>query len=87
MKPEDPTENSKPQTGNRKPQTPNPFLLITNKELCEALGIDRKTSFRWRAKGLLPYVQLGQLIYYRSWEIWKLLENHTYRNAPKRPRS
>ena len=40
--------------------------LLTDKEFCERLKIDRATSLRWRKKGMVGFIKLpnGDIRYY-----------------------
>lgn len=50
--------------------------LLTVKQLCEWLQITRKTSERWRAKGM-PYMKHGKLIRFQKEEVLKWLKENT----------
>jgi len=49
--------------------------IIDGKELCKKLGITIVTLIRWKAKGKVPYLQIGGLIRYNLSEVLKALEN------------
>jgi excisionase family DNA binding protein len=41
--------------------------LITEKQVIELLGVGRKTLYRWRTEGRIPFVRLpGGMIRYRQ---------------------
>lgn len=49
--------------------------LLTEKELCEFLGLGRTTLYRLRKKGL-PFVSVGRQIRYDKEEVLKWLEEN-----------
>lgn len=51
--------------------------LITDKEFCDKLKIDRSTSLRWRKKRMVGFVKLpnGDIRYYES-DLREMLEKN-----------
>ena len=47
----------------------------TDKELSKKLRVSRRSLQEYRTEGILPYIQLGGKILYRSSDIEKLLES------------
>lgn len=48
--------------------------LIDGYELCKRLGITIQTLIRWKAKGKLPYLQIGASIRYDYFKVLEALE-------------
>lgn len=51
--------------------------LLTDKEFCDKLRIDRSTSLRWRQKGMVGYIKLpnGDIRYYER-DLREMLEKN-----------
>jgi excisionase family DNA binding protein len=47
--------------------------LVSEKELCEFLNISGPTAIRWRQKGKIPYLQVGNSIRYDLSKVTKAL--------------
>ena len=52
-----------------------PQKLITEKELCQYLGISLPTAIRYRQKRKIPFVKIGSSIRYNVEEVLKALTN------------
>ena len=50
------------------------FDLINSRELLEKLGISPPTLFRWREKGKIPYLRVGESIKYNLADVIKAIE-------------
>ena len=48
--------------------------LINSKELSQKLGISAPTLFRWRKKGKIPYLRVGESIKYNLADVIKAIE-------------
>jgi excisionase family DNA binding protein len=48
--------------------------LINSRELSQKLGISAPTLFRWRKKGKIPYLRLGESIKYNLADVIKAIE-------------
>jgi excisionase family DNA binding protein len=48
---------------------------LTIEETCSLLKISKRTFFDWKAKGILPFAQVGSKIYIKRSDIDKLLES------------
>lgn len=46
------------------PASPNVSQLITEKELCQHLGISLPTAHRYRKRGDIPFIEIGNSIRY-----------------------
>lgn len=64
---------------NRKPVL-NGEHFLTDKELSEKLKVSRRTLQEYRDQGIIPYIELGGKMLYRSSDLEKLL-NDNYRQA------
>ncbi len=53
-----------------------PTEILSPDQLCERLGISIPTQIRYRKKGLLPYIQIGDLIRYDLHKVLKALEKN-----------
>jgi len=42
---------------------------LSNREVCELLGISQRTLQSYRDSGILPYSQIGHKCYYRDFDI------------------
>lgn len=49
--------------------------FISNKAARRSLGVGSTTLQRWRQSGKLPYVKVGQIIFYRTSEINAFIES------------
>ena len=49
--------------------------LISEKELCENLGISRMTAYRLREKGKISYCRIGNKVKYRPEHIDEFLDD------------
>ena len=50
------------------------LTLVDDREFCHELNINRKTSFNYRSKGLLPHLRIGGRIYYRLTDVLVFVE-------------
>ncbi len=48
--------------------------LINSRELSQKLGISAPTLFRWRKKGKIPYLRVGESIKYNLVDVIKAIE-------------
>lgn len=51
---------------------PTTSPLISDQEARELLRCSRKTLYRWRSAGLVPFVTMGRLIRYRVEDIQRI---------------
>lgn len=59
--------------------------LMTSRELADYFSVNRRTIWRWRTDGWIPYRKLGQKIYrYDLKEVLKALPNYHARD-PEEP--
>jgi len=51
--------------------------LFSPKEVCELLGICKKTLYNWNQQGKMPYFKDDRIVRYRSSDIKKFLDSKT----------
>lgn len=51
-------------------------VFFNTKQLCEFLGLSKKTIQKYRDQNLLGYSQLGSVILYRLSDVIKMFEKH-----------
>lgn len=57
-------------------EKPTVDITFSNDELCEFLGISKKTAQKYRNEGLLKYLKKGKKISYRQKDVEEFLDNH-----------
>lgn len=55
-------------------------IIIPSEEARKMFGVSKRTWAIWRENGLLTYIKIGQLIYYKVDDIKEFIENHTIKN-------
>ncbi len=53
---------------------------LDNEDVCEILKISKRALQNYRGKGMLPFSQIGNKIYYKASDIEKHLENNYIHN-------
>lgn len=54
---------------------------LDNQDVCDVLGISKRTLQTYRDKGLLPFSQIRHKIFYKPEDVEKLLQSH-HTNIP-----
>lgn len=49
-------------------------VLISNLEVVERLGVNRRTLYNWRVLGKLPFYKISQKVFFREKELRRFLE-------------
>lgn len=49
---------------------------LDNQEVCETLGISKRTLQNYRDSGLLPFTRLRHKIYYKPEDVERMLRHH-----------
>jgi excisionase family DNA binding protein len=52
------------------------FKWMTGEQVCQILGISKRTLQTYRDQKTLPFSQIGRKIYYKAYDIDEFLENH-----------
>jgi|GEM_PF-1103244 len=50
--------------------------FLDNQEVCQLFNISKRTLAEWRRTGILPFVKIGNKIFYRIEHIQQMLEKH-----------
>jgi predicted transcriptional regulator len=59
---------------------------MDSSDLCDMLGVSKRTVQDYRDKGMLPFAQVGHKCYYKIAEIKRLIEQNTIGNQKTRGR-
>lgn len=62
----------------------NELGLLTSADFCRMMKVSSRTEQRWRALGAVPFVNVRGKVYYRIQDLRNFLDQHVFRNAPKR---
>ena len=54
---------------------------LDNQEVCDILGISKRTLQTYREKGLLPFSRIRHKIFYKPEDVGKLLQSSHYPNT------
>lgn len=55
---------------------------LDNQDVCDVLGISKRTLQTYREKGLLPFSRIRHKIFYRLTDVENLLQSSHHLNAP-----
>lgn len=55
---------------------------MDNQEVCQTLGITKRTLQTYREKGLLPFSRIRHKVFYKPEDVQKLLEASHHANKP-----
>ena len=56
---------------------------LDNQEVCDILGISKRTLQEYRAKGLLPYGRIKNKLFYKPEDVEKVLQSSYHANSNK----
>lgn len=54
---------------------------LDNQDVCDVLGISKRTLQTYREKGLLPFSRIRHKIFYKPEDVGKLLQSSHYPNT------
>lgn len=54
---------------------------LDNQEVCDILGISKRTLQEYRAKGLLPYGRIKNKLFYKPEDVEKVLQSSYHTNS------
>ena len=56
---------------------------LDNQEVCDILGISKRTLQEYRAKGLLPFGRIKNKLFYKPEDVEKVLQSYYHANSKK----
>lgn len=57
-------------------RVPYPEQFIDNSELLQLMKISKRTAQTWRDEKIIPYMKIGNKIYYKHADVRAMMENH-----------
>ena len=54
----------------------NDEKLLDRQDILQMMHISPRTLDTWRAKGILPYSKIGNIIFYRLSDVWKMINKN-----------
>ena len=52
---------------------------LNTAEACKLIGMERRTLYRYRVKGLLPFARINDRVYYKKEDVLKYMRKHYLR--------
>jgi excisionase family DNA binding protein len=52
---------------------------LSTSEACKLIGMERRTLYRYRMKGLLPFARINERVYYKKEDILRYMRKHYLR--------
>ena len=56
---------------------------LDNQDVCDVLGISKRTLQEYRAKGLLPFGRIKNKLFYKPEDVEKVLQSYYHANSKK----
>jgi hypothetical protein len=52
---------------------------LSTSEACKLIGLERRSLYRYRVKGLLPFARINDRVYYKKEDLLKYMRKHYLR--------
>jgi len=59
---------------------------LSTAEACKLIGMERRTLYRYRVKGLLPFARINKRVYYKKEDVLKYMRKHYLRAEGEKQR-
>lgn len=58
---------------------------LDNQDVCQMLGITKRTLQTYRERGLIPFSRIRHKVFYKPEDVEKLLQSSSHPSTPRRP--